>query len=438
MVSRRNSFVLALALLLPGGASAENAFQVRYFYPSAGLEGLVFDGNYQTRVQKAMLSLSVPELSADKQNFRASYSSGPLYSMVSFDRSWYRQGSGLLALLSYTSPRSGWLTQGNVTYLRNEDERPLGYIQNNVTLTVGGNVTNDWKWTAGGTYERMWLRSIPDDPTITRSGFVGVNGKADKLTMQSRVQYGLSETATRGNTQQLSATLFGEYVLTEHEKLTTNLFYGRTAMSLLPDPFQYDSEDLQLSSTRLSNWLLTAKVNRASSTLGARLSAEYRMGGGLRVGAAYGVALTAPTSQFGEFSVAYQKNPWTARGALSVQSTPGAGGTMQLGLMPSLNLNYLAGENSGSLNANASYLPGLAQPWTYHLDGNLKAVRGQWSWIAGVGVDSPNSRQPLTAQVSLQSIYQASEHLGWNTSARYLLDSRGSRTQFGLGVKYVF
>ena len=433
----------ALALALWGRAGAENYFQVRYFVPTSGLAGAVVDGSYQARQGNTMYSLNLAELSIDRQNFRASYSSGALSSLVSFDRSWYRQGSTLLGLVNYNAPQRHALNQASLIYLRSEDERPTGYTLDSVTLTVGGALgpsrkDTDWKWTSGATYDHFNLRTQPEDPTQTRTAFLGINGKSGPLNLQSRVQYSLSETRTRGSSQQFMSTWSLGYALTSHEKLNFSGYLGRTTVSTVPEPFWFDSEELQFSTDRVPQWVLAARLTRNNRIPGARLSAEHLLNPALRLSGAYGVTLTAPLSQFAELGVNYQKTPWSIRSGMTVQYTPGPNDTMQLGMMPSLDLTYQTDTLSAQVHGNLTYLPSLETPWTYHLDANLKAVRGRWTWTAAASADSPNNRQPLTVQTSLQAVYQATPHLGWNTSVRYLNDARGQRTQVGLGVKYVF
>lgn len=429
----------ALGLLCCGAALAENHVQVRYFYPSSGLDGVQLDGQYSFRSPKLSFSVRVPVLSARTQNLNLSLSSGGYFGYASVSADAERKSAIYTALAGYSSPNPGLFSDATLTYVRAEDQRPdQGYTLNSFSLDTRGRFSKDWRWTAGAGLDNTQLSAVPQTPSTNRSFSVGLDGKVSSLEVRARAKLSSSDSSSPPNALKWSATLDAAAPLTKTERLAASVSYNSQ---------QEDSESLTLSSTRFAPLNLSAVVARSAGAFSARLNADYALSEALSLAGEYGLGFASPLTQDASLSLDYRSDVWTLSAGLAADTSPSTLGTLTYSVSPRLSVSYVSKTLSASLRGNARYSPvqtpagattPASNPWSYHLDANAQTIGSPLTFAINLRADSPNSSRPLSAEVGLQALYTLSDHWALNASARYRLGTSQPSLQGGAGVRYVF
>lgn len=417
---------LALCLLSP--ARAENYFQLRWFGPSSGLNGFELDGRYSVQAAGFNLQLQVPQLSLQTQNATFSAAGGAFFAYANVSADALLGRSTLSALLGYSAPQPGPLSDASFTVTRALDANPAsGYALTGLALNARGRLAPGWNWTLDAAQNASLANATPDAPSLNRSLSLGVQGKAGSVDLRARAR--LSLDSQTPDVLRWNANLQAGLPLSDTERLEAELEYDRVSR---------DRERLSLSSTRLDPLTLNASLSRADGLLSASVGADAPIGDSLSLGAQYGLTFSSPLAQNLSLSLNARPAPWTVSAGLTAELNPDASGTPQPALGLTLAAAYSASQLGFQLRGNARYAAGQAQPWTYHLDASLASSARPLGWSIGLRADSASSTRPLQASLDGQLLYAVGDHWQLNGSARYRLGSDQPALQFGAGVRYVF
>ena len=433
---------LGIGLLACGPASAVNSsgdyVQVRYFYPSSGLEGVQADGQYSYRAPKFSVSVRAAELSLQTQNVNVSLSSGGYFGYASVNANAERQNATYTALAGYSSPNPGFFSDATATYVRAEDRRAdQGYVLNSVSLDLRGRFSKDWRWNATGSWDNTVINLTPTAPSTNRSLSVGVDGKVASVTLRARAKLSSADNGPAPSVLKWSGKLDAGAPVTPAERLNASVSYNSDRV---------DSESLTLSSTRFTPLTLSAALTRADSLFGLSLNAEYAFSEALSVAGEYSLSFVSPLSQQGSLSLNYRSELWTLSAGLAADTTAADAQTaLTYSISPRLSVGYKAKTFSASLRGNARYSP-LA-PTRHHSRAEPLVVsprrqrpdhRLPLTFAFNLRADSAATSRPLTGELGLQALYTLSDHWALNASARYRLGTSQPSLQGGAGVRYVF
>ncbi len=448
-VSRSGTGLATLGLWAGGWlalsmASAVNAagdyVQLRYFYPSSGLEGVQADGQYSYRTPKFSVSLRAAELSLRTQNVNVSLGSGGYFGYASVQADAERRTAVYTALAGYSSPNPGLFSDATLTYVRADDRRPdQGYSLSSVSLDTRGRFSRDWRWNAGAGWDSTTVNLTPDAPSTNRSLNLGLDGKVSSVSLRARAKLSSAETSPAPGVVTWSGKLDAGAPITQAERLDASVSYNSA---------QVDSESLTLSSTRFTPLTLSAALTRAASVLGLTLNAEYVFSDALSVAGEYGLSFETPLTQEGSLSLDYRSDVWTLSAGLAADTSPDINSALTFSVSPRLSVGYTAKTFSASLRGNARYSPVAPTtatssvpppgPWSYHLDASAQTTGTPLTFALNLKADSAIGTRPLTGEAGLQALYALNDHWTLNASARYRLGTDQPALQGGAGVRYVF
>ena len=255
---------LGIGLLACGPASAVNSsgdyVQVRYFYPSSGLEGVQADGQYSYRAPKFSVSVRAAELSLQTQNVNVSLSSGGYFGYASVNANAERQNATYTALAGYSSPNPGFFSDATATYVRAEDRRAdQGYVLNSVSLDLRGRFSKDWRWNASWKLGQHGHQPHPRPrraPTAASASGWTARYRASRCVPAPNSA--APTTAQRRASSSGRARWTPAAPVTQTERLDASVSYNSD---------QVDSESLTLSSTRFTPLTLSAALTRGRQPL---------------------------------------------------------------------------------------------------------------------------------------------------------------------------
>ncbi|ULH16965.1 hypothetical protein MF271_17440 (plasmid) [Deinococcus sp. KNUC1210] len=478
-----------LALMVVGSAGAEGTFQVRYFLPSAPWwSGLSADLSWRGELLGGQLDARASASGLEQQSLSATYTHERTVLLAQYDGSQTLYGTGLksdvtalvFAQQGFEGGESG-LRQLSLTALYSSSTTPsYAYRVLSGDLNAGGQFSPEWSWTLGGglTSNDSGLSEAYTASSLSERVRASVSGKFGTEAPST-----VSLQGSWDGSQSRSVDGAGTVV----DGPTSSRFGVNAAASTPLSAFEtlsgsarYDSSggygaDLNLNTTRLSGWTLsagttlygqqdstdaggnpvtgtpaalgwTASLVRAPQPWGVRVAyagnggsspseqldieAQYQQGSlGVQVGG--GVTLRPlTTTDAANWLPAYR-----ASVGASFQSAPPAPGIpperaeslqvqlrLSASVAPLLLADGTADERAaGSLSGSLNYTSG---PYSLQFSSSLS--------YSGFLTD-----QPWSGEVGLQGLYRVSEALQLNASVRYRPAS-SSGVQAGLGLRYSY
>lgn len=421
---------LLIALLGASAAaqSSGNFFQVRFFGPPIGVEGFALDGQFSARTRDFSVSVRVPQFDAFSRSANLAVSAGSFFAVASLAADTSRATETYTGVVGYASADPGWFSDGTLTLVRSIDARPTqGYAVTSAAFDVRGRLGDAWQWGASLALDDTRVNAAPDTPSGSRSLGVNAGGKIDDVDVRLRAK--LSSNVQTPNVLGYNVAAEASVPLGDTETLGASVTFDSVAL---------DTERLTVTSTRVEDVTLTASVERANGSVGARLSAVLGPDDPLSWNAEYGVVFTAPLSQDAAVGVTYRSGAWSVAASATVGLAPDAFEVTRASVGGQVSLGYRSGDVNVSLRGNARYQAGSAAPWSYRADANVAVGAGPFTWSLTGSLGSATTSLPLTATATLQGLYALTRDVGVSANVRVSNGLSRPSVQFGLGVRYAF